>query len=185
MWTLLALCLRAEPSTDCGLPWTPGALSDPGAFCAACGSPLSRPGRMAGTFPSWEGPSSGLHHKSSAIELRKPLLAGCKEAQTMWASPPPLCQGAPDSPTRRSRGQVKLPCRPSVTALPPSPAGNPTGPGSSQGLTEGPSQPLTCKGSFAWAQVNSRNRLFPWDVPSDLPLFHCLRQIQNKPSMEY
>lgn len=48
-------------------------------------------------------------------------------------------------------GQGKHFCRPSVTALPPLPAGDETGPGSSQGLNEGPSQPLTYEDSFAWA----------------------------------
>jgi len=47
-------------------------------------------------------------------------------------------------------GQEKLFHRPSVAALPPSPAGNQTCPGSRQRLDEVPSRPLTCEDSFAW-----------------------------------
>lgn len=62
---------------------------------------------------------------------------------------PAACEECPDSPADVAEGWQ------SSSALPPSPAENETAPGSRQGVTEGPGQPLTCEDIFPRTQDTS------------------------------
>lgn len=129
--------LRAEPSAHLGPPGAAQCRED----LLQCVS--WRDGRIRRNDPG-EGASSSLCHHCLNLNFHC-RAAGCTNAGIAFLQ---CVKRVLTALSDVAEGWAELFCRPPGTALPPSPSGNETVPGSSQGVTDGPGQPLTCQDSF-------------------------------------